>query len=226
MIRAEIAQKIQQTLVRPDATRDEMLQLCDDCIAYHFNGAMVAPIWLPLVVDRLTGSGVTICTALGYPMGGMTSLAKAFEVRDVIARGAQQIDFMPAIGFLKSGQYQAFKQDIRTVVEAAEGIPIKVMLEFGLLTQEEKPQAAQLAIEAGATYLKNSSGWGQGGQATVEDIRLLSQIAQGRALVKASGGIRTGDQAQALVEAGAVLLGTSAGVRIMTDAAGATEDQY
>lgn len=226
MTRSEIAQKIQQTLVRPDATRDEILQLCDDCIAYQFNGAMIAPIWLPLVVERLKGSGVTICTALGYPMGGMTSLAKAFEVRDVMVRGAQQIDFMPAIGFLKSGQYQEFQQDIRTVVDAAEGIPIKVMLEFGMLTADEKIKAAELAIEAGVTYLKNSSGWGQGGQATVEDIRLLSQISQGRALVKASGGIRTWEHAQALVEAGAVLLGTSAGVRIMTDAAGATEDQY
>ena len=226
MTRSEIARKIQQTLVRPDATRDEIRQLCDDCIAYQFNGAMIAPIWLPLVVDLLKGSGVTICTALGYPMGGMTSLAKAFEVRDVMARGAQQIDFMPAIGFLKSGQYQEFQQDIRTVVDAAEGIPIKVMLEFGMLTAEEKTRAAELAIEAGVTYLKNSSGWGQGGQATIEDIRLLSRIAQGRALVKASGGIRTWAQAQALVEAGAVLLGTSAGVRIMTDAAGATEDQY
>ncbi|MCL4352759.1 MAG: deoxyribose-phosphate aldolase [Firmicutes bacterium] len=226
MTRSKIAQKIQQTLVRPDATRDEILQLCDDCVAYQFNGAMIAPIWLPLVVDRLKDSGITICTALGYPMGGMTSLAKAFEVRDVIARGAQQIDFMPAIGFLKSGQYQAFKQDIRAVVDAAEGIPIKVMLEFGMLTAKEKTQAAELAIEAGVTYLKNSSGWGQGGQATVDDIRLLSRIAQGRALVKASGGIRTWEQAQAFVEAGAALLGTSAGVRIVTDSAGKSEDQY
>lgn len=221
----DLAKVIQQTLVRPDATRSEMEHLCDDCLKYQFQGAMVSPLWLGLVSERLSGSPVTICTALGYPMGGMSALAKAFEVRDVIARGAQQIDFMPPVGYLKSGMYDEYRHDIHTVVEAAEGIPIKVMLEFGMLTQEEKRTAAELAIEAGATYLKNSSGWGQGGQATVEDIRLLSEVAQGRVKVKASGGIRTREQALALLEAGAELLGTSGGVGIVGGAATA-RDQY
>lgn len=221
-----LAPYIQQTLVRPDATLAEVEAFCDQCRRYQFQGAMISPLWLNTVVERLAGSGVTICTALGYPMGGMSALAKAFEVRDVIARGAQQIDFMPAIGYLKSGMYDAYRRDIAAVVDAAEGVPIKVMLEFGMLTAEEKPRAAELAIEAGAQYLKNSSGWGQGGQATVEDIALLRQVAQGRVKVKASGGIRTAEQARALLSAGAELLGTSGGVGLVSEDAGPVKDNY
>lgn len=221
-----LAQYIQQTLVRPDASREEIAHFCDVCRTYAFQGAMVSPLWLSEATARLAGTGILVCTALGYPMGSMSSLAKAFEVRDVIARGAQQIDFMPAIGYLKSGMFDAYRRDIQAVVDAAEDIPIKVMLEFGLLTEEEKRIAAELAIEAGVQYLKNSSGWGQGGQATVEDIRLLAAVAAGRAQIKASGGIRTQEQAWALLEAGASLLGTSGGVAIMTGESKTTLDSY
>ncbi len=220
-----LAQYIQQTLVRPDATRTEIEQFCHECLQYQFQGAMVSPLWLKLVNERLAGTPVMICTALGYPMGGMSALAKAFEVRDVIARGARQIDFMPPVGYLKSGMYDEYRRDIETVVQAADGVPIKVMLEFGMLTDVEKRTAAELAIEAGATYLKNSSGWGQGGRATVPDIELLHEVARGPAKAKASGGIRTHEQALALLNAGAELLGTSGGVGIV-GSSGTARDQY
>lgn len=213
-------------MVRPDATLADIDQLCRDCVTYHFHGALVAPIWLEEARARLEGSDVVICTALGYPMGGMTALAKAFEVRDAIARGAQQIDFMPAIGYLKSGRRDAFRDDMRAVVSAAEGVAVKAMLEFGLLGADEKRIAAELAIEAGVQYVKNSSGWGQGGQATPEDVELLHRLARGRVKVKASGGIRTFEQAVALVQAGAELLGTSAGVAIMEGQPAQTVDRY
>jgi deoxyribose-phosphate aldolase len=222
----ELAQHIQQTLVRPDASLIEIEQFCEECRTYGFQGAMISPLWLSVVKERLEGAPTILCTALGYPMGGMTSLSKAFEVRDVVARGAQQIDFMPAVGYLKSGWYGAYRRDIAAVVEAAEGVPIKVMLEFGMLTEDEKRAAAELAIEGGAAYLKNSSGWGQGGTATVEDIQLLTSIAQGRVQVKASGGIRTAEQARAMLDAGAALLGTSAGVQIVSGEAQTVKDQY
>lgn len=226
MERTELAGRIQQTVVRPDTTLDDIEQLCNDCLEFHFNGAMVSPLWLHEVEPRLKGSGVIVCTALGYPMGGMTGLAKAFEIRDVLSRGAQQIDFMPAIGYLKSRKFDEFRKDVETVVVAAEGVPIKVMLEFGMLTPEEKTIAAELSIEAGVSYVKNSSGWGDGGKATVDDIQLLRSVVKERAKVKASGGIRTWEQALALLDAGADLLGTSAGVAIITGQSGGTEDQY
>ncbi|MDA8192747.1 MAG: deoxyribose-phosphate aldolase [Thermaerobacter sp.] len=217
---------IQHTLVRPDATIADIERVCRECVSYHFDAVMVMPLFLATARELLTDTDVKLATAVGFPMGGMTTAAKVFEVHEARRQGAQQVDFMPALSWLKSGRRQRFLDDMRAVVEAAEGMPVKVMLEFGLLTADEKRIAAELAIEAGAAYLKNSSGWGQGGQATVADIQFLKDIAQGRAKVKASGGIRTQVQALSLLEAGADLLGTSAGVQIVTGQPAAAKDAY
>lgn len=212
----EVASKIQHTLVAPDATEDDIKRICQECLEYGFDGAMILPSWIRTAKRQLQGSKVKVCTAFGFPMGGSSTLSKVMETRDIIAAGADEIDFMPNFGLFKSGRYGEFKQEIEAVVLATEGKVTKIMLEFGMLKQDEKEKAATLALEAGVTYLKNSSGWGQGGHATAEDIRLLKRIAGDKALVKASGGIRNLDTAVAILSAGADMLGTSGGVAIVS----------
>ena len=222
----ELAAKIQQTNVNPDATKDDMINLCAEAKEYGFDGVMIPQAWVPLAKKELEGTNIKVCTALGYPMGGSTTAAKVFEAKNVFEMGADELDFMANIGFLKSGMYDEYRDEIRQVVEAADGKPVKIMLEFGMLTQEEKKIAANLAIEAGITYLKNSSGWGKGGKATVEDIKLLKEIAGDKVKVKASGGIKTREDAIALMEAGAVLLGASSGVSIVSGEEDKVNDSY
>jgi deoxyribose-phosphate aldolase len=212
----EVASKIQHTLVSPDASEEDITRVCRECLNYGFNGVMIQPAWIPLAKKILRGSKVKICTALGYPMGGMTTFAKVAETRDAFAAGADEIDFMPNFGWFKSGYDDLFKEEIAAVVKAAEGRVVKIMLEFGMLEESEKERAARLAKEAGVTYLKNSSGWGRGGHATVADIQLLRRVANGEVGVKASGGIRTFESAVEILRAGADLIGTSGSVRIVT----------
>ncbi|MDF7638256.1 deoxyribose-phosphate aldolase [Lactobacillus sp. ESL0791] len=211
----ELAAKIQHTNVNPELTKKDIINLCDDCKKYGFNGVMVNPEWVPTAVEELKGTKIQVCTALGFPMGADTTEAKVFEAKQVFEMGADQLDFMANIGFIKEGNYDAYRDQIAAVVKAANGKVTKIMLEFGMLNHDEKIKAAELAIEAGITYVKNSSGWGKGGHATVEDIKLLKQIAGDKALVKASGGIRNWKDAVSLLDAGAVLLGTSAGPAII-----------
>ncbi|MBS4178812.1 deoxyribose-phosphate aldolase [Lederbergia citrea] len=220
----EIASKIQHTNVNPDVTKEDIKKLTEDCMEYKFDGVMLQPCWIEEAKKHLKGSDVKICTALGYPMGGSTTATKVNEMREVIELGAEQVDFMANIGFLKSGMYDEYREEIAQIVKAANGRVTKIMLEFGMLTQEEKRKAAELALSAGVTYLKNSSGWGKGGHATVEDVQLLKGIAGDKALVKASGGIRDFESASTILNAGAVLLGTSAGVKIVTGAGNALSD--
>ncbi|USG67471.1 deoxyribose-phosphate aldolase [Brevibacillus ruminantium] len=212
----QVAAKIQHTLVTPNASEEEIKRVCEECMTYGFDGAMIQPVWIPQAKKWLAGSKVKVCTAFGYPMGGATTFTKVAEARDVIAAGADEFDFMPNYGLFKSGRYDEFAQEIAAVVKAAEGRVVKIMLEFGMLSEEEKVKAATLAKEAGVTYLKNSSGWGQGGQATVEDIQLLRRIAGNETKVKASGGIRTFEDAVKILDAGAEMIGTSGSVKIVT----------
>lgn len=220
----EIAKKMQHTNVNPDITREEVISLCKDCLEYNFDGVMLQPCWIDEAKKQLKGSDVKICTALGYPMGGSLTQSKAKEMEDVIEAGADQVDFMANIGFLKSGMTQEYQDEIAAVVKAANGKVTKIMLEFGMLTENEKKKAAELAMKAGVTYLKNSSGWGKGGHATVEDIKLLKDIAQDKVGVKASGGIRDMQKATDILNAGASLLGASSGVKIVTGSGEALSD--
>jgi len=212
----ELASKIQHTNVNPELTPDDIVGLCNDCKKYGFDGVMLQPQWITLAKKELEGTDIKVCTALGYPMGGSTTEAKVFEAKNCFDLGADQLDFMANIGFIKAGMYTEYRDQIAQVVKAANGHVVKIMLEFGELEHDEKIKAAELAIEAGISYVKNSSGWGKGGHATVEDIKLLKKIAGDKALVKASGGIRNREQAYAMLEAGAVLLGTSAGPAIIS----------
>ncbi|WP_164667709.1 deoxyribose-phosphate aldolase [Virgibacillus doumboii] len=212
----QIASKIQHTNVNPDLDREGIRSLCRDCLDYGFDGVMLQPCWINEAKTILSGSNVKICTALGFPMGGSTTLSKVNEAKNVFDLGADQVDFMANIGFLKSQMYDEYYQEISQIVNAAKGKVTKIMLEFGMLTEFEKKKAAEIALDAGVTYLKNSSGWGKGGKATEEDVQLLKEIAGDKALVKASGGIRSIEDATNILNAGASLIGTSSGVKIVT----------
>jgi deoxyribose-phosphate aldolase len=226
MTAEDIAAHIQHTNVRPEATGTDIERLLAECLEHGFNGAMVNAIWLPLAAATLKGSAVRVCTALDFPMGGATTVSVAGQAAEAIRSGAQEIDVMTKVGWLRSGMEAEYRDHLAAVVSAADGAPVKAMLEAGLLSRHELARAVELAVEAGVSYVKNSSGFG-GGDATPKLISELGRLAAGRVAVKASGGIRTREDAQALLAAGADLLGSSAGVRVVTGSPGsAPSDAY
>jgi deoxyribose-phosphate aldolase len=216
---SEVAGRIQHTDVRPEATRVDIERLLAESVEHGFQGAMVNPIWVRLAARALEGTPVRLCTALDFPMAGATTSSVARAAAHARAEGAQEIDVMTKVGWLRSGMQGEYRQHLRSVVEAAGGATVKAMLEAALLTPEELGSAVELCAEAGVTFLKNSSGYG-GGQATPGLISELVQLSRGRLRIKASGGIRTMDQAVALLQAGAELLGSSAGVAIVSGGEG------
>lgn len=214
---ADLAQYIQHTRIEVGLTRDDMLAHARETVEHGFNAAMVPGSWVPLVADELAGTGVLVASALDFPTVGVTTSAgKAFEAEQLVRAGAQQIDIGVQIGWLRSGMFAEFREDIAGVVRAA-GVPIKVMLELPLLTPEQRDAAVDLSLEAGAAYLKNASS-GQIETANPASIRFLAERAPEGVLVKASGSIKHYGQAVELLEAGAALLGTSAGLAIIRDA--------
>lgn len=211
-----LAMRLQHTNVRPDATREDIERLLSECIEHRFGGAMINPIWLPLAVEALgTNQDVSVCTAIDFPMGGGTTGSVARAAGEAREAGAEQLDVMTKVGWLKSGMAREYREHLSVVVEAFGDGPVKAMLEAAFLTREELALAVDLCADAGVAYVKNSSGYG-GGQATPDLVAELERLAAGRVLVKASGGIRTYEQAVALIEAGAHLLGSSASVAIVT----------
>ena len=211
----QLASYIQHTLIESSATQERMVQHAREAIEWGFNAAMVPGSWVPLTASEVAGTGVLVASALDFPtVGTMTSAGKAAEAAELVRLGAGQIDIGVQIGWLKSGLYDAFREDIAGVVRAS-GVPIKVMLELPLLTPEEREAAVELSIEAGAAYLKNASS-GAIETANPASIEWLVERAGGRALVKASGSIKSREQVISLIEAGASLVGTSAGITIVT----------
>jgi deoxyribose-phosphate aldolase len=212
----ELRGRIQYTNVRAETTREEIREHCEIAARHCFQAVMVQPCWVLMARDILRGSGVRIATAVAYPMGGETAVMKVALVREVVRLGADEVDFQPNIGYLRSGLWNEFTNEIRMVVEAAGGLPAKAMCEFGFLDERQRILCLTLAEDAGVAYVKNSSGVGPGGSpATPEDVRFMKAHLHGQARVKASGGIRTRAQALALFEAGADLIGTSAGPAIL-----------
>tara|TARA_R110001606_G_scaffold183274_2_gene329894 strand:+ start:87 stop:797 length:711 start_codon:yes stop_codon:yes gene_type:complete len=213
---AEMAPYIQHTKIEVGSTREEIIAHAQEAIAYGFNAAMVPASWVPLVAAELAGTGIGIASALDFPtVGVMTSAGKAAEAAEIARLGATQLDIGVQLGWLKSGMYDEFREDIAGVVRAS-GIPVKVMLELPLLTDAEKEAAVELAMEAGAAYLKNASS-GQIETANPASVRYLVERARDGVLVKASGSIKSYTQGLELLRAGAVLLGTSAGIEIIQD---------
>lgn len=207
---------IDHTLLKADATQDKIEILCKEAKEYDFASVCVNTYWVPFCAKQLEGSDVKVCTVVGFPLGAMSSKAKAFETRDAIEHGASEIDMVLNIGEMKAGHYEAVRDDVKAVVEAADGHCVKVILETCLLTKEEIVKACELCIEAGATFVKTSTGFSTRG-ATVEDVKLMKETVKDKCLVKAAGGVRCRADLDNMIEAGADRIGTSAGVALMQD---------
>ena len=215
-----LASLIDHTLLKPDATREEVEQLCREAAQFCFASVCVNPNWVALCRELLRGSGVRVCTVIGFPLGAHLPDTKAYETRRALEQGAEEVDMVINIGALKSRDYALVEQDIHGVVNAAgpaSGHPralVKVILETALLTRDEKVMGCTLAKAAGADFVKTSTGFGGGG-ATVEDVQLMRETVGPEMGVKASGGVRTKEDAEKMVAAGATRLGASAGVKIV-----------
>ncbi len=216
---SELAAAIDHTLLKPEATRTDVRRFCEQARDYGFAAVCVNPLWVEEAARYLQKSSVLVATVIGFPLGATPTANKVFEARTAVQSGAQELDMVLALGFLKGREDEKVQEDIVAVVELAREhrATVKVILETGLLTEEEKTRAARLAVAAGASFLKTSTGF-LGAGATVEDVALLRRLAPPPVGIKASGGIRTFAQARAMLAAGANRLGTSSGVAIMEEA--------
>ncbi len=207
---------IDHTLLRPDATHDEIAQLCYEARKHGFASVCVNPSHVKLCADLLKGSDVLTCTVVGFPLGATSTEAKTFEAQKAVRDGAKEVDMVINVGALKSRDYELVEHDIASVATAvhAGGAILKVIVEAALLTDDEKVAASQLAKVAGADFVKTSTGFGPGG-ATAEDVALMRRVVGPKIGVKASGGIRTRADVQKMVEAGASRIGASASVKIV-----------
>lgn len=214
MMTQNYAKMIDHTLLKADAIREQIAKICEEAKQYDFASVCVNPTWVKYSAELLTGTDVKVCTVIGFPLGASTSATKAFETKDAIANGAGEIDMVINIGALKNGEYELVREDIKAVVEAANGTLVKVIIETCLLTEEEKIKACQLSVEAGADFVKTSTGFSTGG-ATAEDIALMRKTVGPELGVKASGGVRNLEDMKKMVEHGATRIGASSGVAIM-----------
>lgn len=211
----DIASIIDHTLLKPDATEEDIRKVCEEALTYSFASVCINPFWVKLVSRLLQNSTVKTCTVIGFPLGANTPEVKAFETKNAVMNGAEEVDMVINIGALKSGKYQEVKRDIEGVVKASgPHVKVKVILETGLLTDEEKKKGSVLAMEAGADFVKTSTGFGPGG-AIAYDVALMRKAVDGCLGVKAAGGIRSYEKAVEMVKAGATRIGTSASIDIV-----------
>jgi deoxyribose-phosphate aldolase len=214
----KLAAVIDHTLLKPEATRTQVENLCDEAIRYKFACAMINPVWVPAAASLLAGTGVPIGVVIGFPLGASLGSTLRHEAEALVKLGAKELDMVLSIGQLKSGEHAAVERTIRGAAQVAHhhGALLKVILETCLLTVEEKLRASEIAIQAGADFLKTSTGFSTGG-ATAADVALLRGVAGARCGVKASGGIRTLADARAMLEAGASRIGASASVAMVRE---------
>ena len=212
---ADIAKMIDHTLLKPEATRDEVVKLCEEAKKHRFASVCVNTTWVPLCKALLSGSDVMVCAVVGFPLGAMAPTAKAYEAREAVRQGAKEIDMVINIGALKSRDYETVFEDICRVVKSAAPAGVKVILETSALDMEQKIIGCAMSKLAGAAFVKTSTGFGKGG-ATVEDIEMMRRIVGSDVGVKASGGVRTAEDAVKMAAAGANRLGASASVAIVT----------
>ena len=210
-----LARAVEHTLLAPAASGADIDRLCDEAIGHDLGGVCVNPCWVTRCRSRLGSRGPRLATVIGFPFGAITTENKVQEAAQAVASGADELDMVLALWAFKSGDVRAAQEDIRRVVQAAQGRPVKVILETGLLTDEEKRHTARLSAEAGARYVKTCTGFGEG-QATVADVQLLRQVLGPGVGIKASGGVRDRGFAQELLLAGADRLGTSSGVTLVS----------
>ncbi|MED4037999.1 deoxyribose-phosphate aldolase [Niallia taxi] len=212
---SQIAKMIDHTLLKADATKEQVKTLCEEAKEYSFASVCVNPTWVQYASELLRGTEVKVCTVIGFPLGATTSATKAFETANAIENGATEVDMVINIGALKDKNFDLVKEDIKAVVDAAKGKALtKVIIETSLLTDEEKEKACVLAVEAGTDFVKTSTGFSTGG-ATVEDIALMRKTVGPEIGVKASGGVRSSEDTEKMIEAGATRIGASSGVAIV-----------
>jgi deoxyribose-phosphate aldolase len=214
-----VARYIDHTLLKPSATEKDIRALCAEARDYSFASVCINPSYVATAAGELHGTEIKVCTVIGFPLGATTSATKAYEVRDALENGAQELDMVIPVGQLREGDYTYVYMDIRAVVASAEGRTVKVILETSMLNEEEKMAACLIAKAAGAHFVKTSTGFGGGG-ATVEDISLMRRVVGPDLGVKASGGVRDYAGAIAMINAGATRIGASASVAIVTGATG------
>ncbi len=230
--KSQLSSYIQSTQIAPGLTRDELIAHVQECIRFHFNAAMIAPCWVPLAKEMLAGTGVKTATFIDFGMGNLDVHGKALLIDQCRRLGADEVDYAPNMGYLLSGMHTEFQAEAVELVKAAQGMPLKAMLQLGMIQSvEEKKQAILLLEEAGVAWLKNSSGgWPPGATpATVEDVRLIKSTLKGQSRVKASGGINDTQTALNLIAAGAELLGTSHGASVIEgfqDSSGKNQNSY
>jgi deoxyribose-phosphate aldolase len=216
----ELAALIDHTALKPEATLDQIQQLCREALTHGFASVCIHPVFVSAASPLLDGSPVKVCTVVGFPLGANTSVAKGFETREALRLGAREIDMVIWVGGVKSRRWEWVEEDVAEVARICrgEGALLKVILECALLTDEEKRRACEVCVRAGAHFVKTSTGFGPGG-ATVEDVRLMADAVKAKGLgVKAAGGIRSYGDVLRMVDAGATRIGTSSGVKIMDEA--------
>ena len=216
----ELNRMLDHTILKPEATEAAVQKIIDEAKEYNFFSVCINPCWVAFASEQLADTDVAVCTVIGFPLGANTPEVKAYEAADAIKNGANEVDMVINIGALKSQQYDYVRQDIQGVVDAAKGKAlVKVIIETALLTDEEKVKACELAKEAGADFVKTSTGFSTGG-AKVADIRLMRETVGPDMGVKASGGVHNAEEALAMIEAGATRIGASTGVAIVSGATG------
>ncbi|MBM7649989.1 deoxyribose-phosphate aldolase [Bacillus ectoiniformans] len=210
-----IAKTIDHTLLKADATKAEVETLCQEAKEYGFASVCVNPTWVAFAYEQLKGTEVKVCTVIGFPLGATTAEVKAFETKNAIENGAQEVDMVINIGALKDGDYETVQKDIQAVTASAKGKALsKVIIETSLLNDEEKRKACEIAVSAGTDYVKTSTGFSTGG-ATEADVRLMRNTVGQDIGVKASGGVRSQEDALTMIKAGATRIGASSGVKIV-----------
>tara|TARA_R110000796_G_scaffold134956_2_gene250986 strand:+ start:93195 stop:93830 length:636 start_codon:yes stop_codon:yes gene_type:complete len=209
-----MAQYIDHTILRPDATPADVSVICDEAVKHKFKAVCVNPIFIPQIVDHLAGTGVAVCSVINFPFGATSTAMKEAEAKWVVAQGADEVDMVIPVGLLKSGQFDAVRNDIAAVKAACGDVLLKVILETALLSTDEKVTACSLSKEAGADFVKTSTGFAGSG-ATVADVMLMRKTVGDTMGVKASGGVRTTEDALRMIEAGASRIGASASISII-----------
>lgn len=213
----ELNKYIDHTLLKPEATKEQITKLCQEARQYDFASVCVNTCYVPLAKELLAGSDVKVCCVVGFPLGAMDTVSKAFEAKTAVENGAQEVDMVINIGALKDKDYEYVTKDIAAVVEASKPAIVKVIIEACLLTDEEKVEACKCSMNAKAEFVKTSTGFSTHG-ATPEDVALMKKTVGNVCKVKAAGGVRSYDDAMKMIEAGADRLGCSAGIKVMEEA--------
>ena len=210
----EILSHVDHTLLKPEATEQQIIKLCREALEYNTASVCINPRYIPLAVSIL-GDKIPVCTVIGFPLGAMSLEAKVFEAKDAVAKGAKEIDMVISVGDVKDGKFDAIKAEIKSVKNAVGNLILKVIIETCLLTDDEKRRLCHVVADAGADYIKTSTGFSTGG-ATPHDIELFASELNGRIKIKAAGGIKTREDMELFLNLGADRLGSSSAIKILT----------